>query len=459
MAQHPLKTSSGSGVPAADLEWLLRALSLFLEHAKNYCTGRKPRAGRAKPLIALPLLGSGAAGGRSASGQLIREMLPILYGFSAANNIDIALCTVERTQWAVMQLERARFDKQTQGWVWSSLPVNLRQEAARLAEYARNDQLVLFLGAGCSVGAGLPSWGKLLETLALRAQMPADEVQALKSLNFLDQARLIALRLGGTDSLARAIATECNSPVFSLVHALLASLPVKECVTTNYDPCFELASALPPLSFQPAPKMSVLPWDRTTNCDRWLLKIHGCVNHPEDIVLTRSDYIRYETRRAALAGVVQALLITKHMLFVGFSLNDDNFHRCVDSVKRALDESSEKEIFGTALFLVKERFMSELWESDLRLLSMCDPPGAPAAKDWADSARLLEIFLDHVASLTVQPGHFFRDTKFAFCLEDVDIEFRDSLENYLEEVTAKFGSSPFVAMFKASIENAFGKRN
>jgi hypothetical protein len=39
------------------------------------------------------------------------------------------------------------------------------------------------------------------------------------------------------------------------------------------------------------------------------------------------DYLRYESRRAALAGIVQSLLITKHMLFIGFGLQDDNFHR------------------------------------------------------------------------------------------------------------------------------------
>ena len=31
----------------------------------------------------------------------------------------------------------------------------------------------------------------------------------------------------------------------------------------------------------------------------------------------REDYIRYHERRQALAGIVQAFLITKHMLFIG----------------------------------------------------------------------------------------------------------------------------------------------
>ncbi len=42
-----------------------------------------------------------------------------------------------------------------------------------------------------------------------------------------------------------------------------------------------------------------------------------------------------EIRECFAAGIVQALMMTKHMLFVGFSLQDDNFHRLFDSVQRA----------------------------------------------------------------------------------------------------------------------------
>ena len=47
--------------------------------------------------------------------------------------------------------------------------------------------------------------------------------------------------------------------------------------------------------------------------------MHGNINHKEDIVLSREHYMRYENRRSALHGIVQNLLITKKILFVGFS--------------------------------------------------------------------------------------------------------------------------------------------
>eukprot|EP01125_Pyxidicula_operculata_P005537 TRINITY_DN1956_c0_g2_i2.p2 TRINITY_DN1956_c0_g2~~TRINITY_DN1956_c0_g2_i2.p2 ORF type:complete len:307 (-),score=129.12 TRINITY_DN1956_c0_g2_i2:31-951(-) len=51
--------------------------------------------------------------------------------------------------------------------------------------------------------------------------------------------------------------------------------------------------------------------------------------------------MRYSTRRSALSGIVQSLLITRHMLFVGFSLKDDNFHRIIDEVRRSVRPDSE----------------------------------------------------------------------------------------------------------------------
>ncbi len=84
----------------------------------------------------------------------------------------------------------------------------------------------------------LPSWGELLDRLAKRC-MSGDDLNGLAALPFIDQARVIGERMGGTEHLAAAIAQECRSPVFSVSHALLASLPIKEVVTSNYDVLFE----------------------------------------------------------------------------------------------------------------------------------------------------------------------------------------------------------------------------
>ncbi len=63
-----------------------------------------------------------------------------------------------------------------------------------------------------------------------------------------------------------------------------------------------------------------------------------CVSLPKEIVITKQDYVDYESgRMKALAGLVQANLMTSHFLFVGFSLTDPNYLRIVKEVQQAID--------------------------------------------------------------------------------------------------------------------------
>lgn len=125
------------------------------------------------------------------------------------------------------------------------------------------------------MGAGLPGWEALLRKLAEETKMSAEEIAAMKvrsahsfalsapltinqELSLLDQARIVERRLGSAEALQKAIAEKlkafvmlCESiatllstcmsvssraylsahltrPCYSLAHALLAGLPVKE---------------------------------------------------------------------------------------------------------------------------------------------------------------------------------------------------------------------------------------
>jgi hypothetical protein len=170
-------------------------------------------------------------------------------------------------------------------------------------------------------------------------------------------------------------------------------------VTTNYDALFEDASAAADFPVRVLPKRP-RPGDR-----RWLLKMHGCMTQPESIVLTREDYLRYEERRAALTGIVEALLITRHMLFVGFGLADDNFHRIADAVRRVVHPpgiaETRREPFGTTLVLDRNPLQQELWEGDLIWATLAAPHSTtPDVSTIAEAARRLDIFLDCVLAKT-----------------------------------------------------------
>ncbi len=154
--------------------------------------------------------------------------------------------------------------------------------------------------------------------------------------------------------------------------------------------------------------------------------MHGCVNAPHDIVLTRQDYLRYAERSAALAGIVQAMLITRHMLFVGFSLDDDNFHRIVDAVRRALHGSS-RDALGSAVSLFANPLLEQLWGEDLSWVHLCDKPAPDAQTPVSAAARTFEIFLDCLSFHAAAPNYLL-NPRFGALLSPDEIALRDQLD-------------------------------
>ncbi len=365
--------------------------------------GSEPRNGRALPLLALPVVGAGYGGGAERAGEIVRKLLPVLYEFVERHPVDIALVMKDPAQYAAAQAVRTDLMGER---AWPELDRHLQQRVDILAGRALSGELVLFMGAGVSQAAGLPSWGGLLKRLA-GAELAQDPHFA--DLGPLDQARLIKRRLSPDRELGHTVAEHVRSDHYSLAHGLLAALPVREVVTTNYDTLFEAASRA---IGKPA---AVLPYDPADSSQRWLLKLHGCISRPNDIVLTREDYLRYDVGRAALAGLVQGLLITRHMLFVGFSLGDDNFHRIADEVRRAV----RREPFGTSLSVARNPLLRELWARDLDWVELGDLPR---------SARLLEIFLDRLAARTVATSDHLFDPRYEATLSEAEVRLRAELD-------------------------------
>jgi hypothetical protein len=157
-----------------------------------------------------------------------------------------------------------------------------------------------------------------------------------------------------------------------------------------------------------------------------LLKLHGCIRpeRRDDIVLTRADYLSLGEHRATLTGLVQALMVTRHMLFVGFGLGDDHLHAVVHDVRRALGRERPGKL-GTALVLENDRLLEELWRDDLDFVVMDRP--APQA------ARRLELFLDHLLLLSTTSDRHLFDPSFVGILSQQELRLADLLRNAFHE--------------------------
>ena len=249
-------------------------------------------------------------------------------------------------------------------------PKWLTPEVKNLADHARDGNLVLFVGAGVSMGAGLSSWSELIEGLAAEGRKANDKPldgERLLALDVRDQAAILANRLGEGRYREAVVERIGSTSRYALGHGLLASLGSMENVTTNYDTLFETALGGPE-------KCSVLPYAPVSRGKPWLLKLHGSVDKPDHIVLTRSEYLGLPERAGALFGILQAMLLTRHMLFVGYSLTDDSFHKVMHEVRRARSNTDSKANVGTTLLLTGDPLLEEMWESDLDFVAMSRAP-------------------------------------------------------------------------------------
>lgn len=417
------------------IEWFVAGAAEFLNAAANAITiaDRPPMFRRERSLLALPIVGTGQGGAAQRAGEVVQALLPELEtfvnrSFDGGREFDVALVCWDAPSYAAAQAERAR-----RGSWPTDLTPELRSEAESLARRALQGELALFLGAGVSMAAGLPSWHGLLERLAQYARLSSEECQALARIrNVLDQATIIERRLHEQNTRLGSVIKSVlgESPYYALSHALLAALPVREAITTNYDQLFDSAwSAIDPQG------LSIVPGTIKANTRRWLLKMHGCLSDPDRIVLTRASYARYDEQLPALTGIVQAFLITRHMLFIGFSLADDNFHRIVDAVRRLRLSTAAQDRFGTVLTLGHGGLAEVLWDRDLHHVRMNEKEESSGGSfPTAQAARRLEIFLDYLLASTRDTAHLLVGDRFDGVLTPGERQLRDALRRFVNEL-------------------------
>ena len=66
--------------------------------------------------------------------------------------------------------------------------------------------------------------------------------------------------------------------------------------------------------------------------------------------------------------------MTKHMLFVGYSLNDDSFHRVMHEVRQVVGNKPRQKL-GTALVLFRDPLLDRSWGDVLDIVPMMDALG------------------------------------------------------------------------------------
>lgn len=397
-----------------DYEAVIRRLTHALEDASRILSapGHAIAGGREVPLVAIPALGIGAGGHQHEKGKSIKVLMSTLHELAPQLGVDLALVTPDPAVFAAAQFAR-RDSTQAE-----TLPEPLETAAERLSQSARQGELALFLGAGVSIPAGLVSWNDLIKNLAgaITAEDSSTLVTeaAMEGLSATDQAELIE-RLDRDAFQDRVVELTSSARRPSLLHALTVGLDVKEVVTTNYDNLYETAARAARREVT-----AIMPWASAIGASRWILKLHGDIDHPASIVLTRRHMVRFDAANRPSAAILQSLFLTRHLLFIGTSFTDDNIIRLAHEVQAYREEHDDRSAgirnqwaaFGTVLDTAGDKVRARLWDDELTWVYHSD--------DTISRYRAVELLLDRVAQLASRDATWLLDPRFAGLLDGTD---------------------------------------
>jgi len=250
---------------------------------------------------------------------------------------------------------------------------------------------VLFIGSGLSIRyLGLPNWAGLLDVFAQQAlagtvDMPfaylrdkgkanrEEDIPELASLaglieerfnetwhtspDYADRRKILGPAVSaGASPFKLEVAAFTKNATFikndavSQEVALIRKLEhrnIASVITTNYDnlvrelfPTFKVFVGQDELLFNHSEGLAES------------YKIHGCCNKPTSLVLTRNDYKQFYSQNAYLTSKLVTCFWEHPIIFLGYSLNDDNIWRILSTITSSLNEDKLTEL-GTRLLFVE----------------------------------------------------------------------------------------------------------
>ena len=155
---------------------------------------------------------------------------------------------------------------------------------------------------------------------------------------YLDAAEVIVNALPVAD-FSQAIRNTFVQPKFghSPMHEAILKIDPKVVVTTNYDDIYDsyCRSGLAVNGYNVCRYYDAHLVADLRSPVRLVVKAHGCVADPTQIVLTRSQYFKERQKHPGFYRVLDALFLTNTILFVGYSLSDPDIQLVLENVNIA----------------------------------------------------------------------------------------------------------------------------
>ncbi len=227
----------------------------------------------------------------------------------------------------------------------ASIPEKLKQAYL-------NNKCAILVGAGASAGAGLPLWGKLLESMADAALahkvITAEKADQYKQLAKRPEKYLTVasglkedLRIYFDEFIESSFIAPKPTPT-ALHQAIVALDKLQFVLTTNYDTLIERAYRVnhpdvPVCTFKDTGEIQRRLWKR----DLFILKAHGdATKLANGIILTDADYRELLFRQRGYQSLLSSMFTLFTIVFVGASMTDPEIMLLLNYIADAFTPSS-----------------------------------------------------------------------------------------------------------------------
>ena len=220
-----------------------------------------------------------------------------------------------------------------------------------IIEKLNEERCVAFIGSGLSIGAGLPDFPSLMKKMIawcenknIKLPSKKDLNTSIREKNFPELAETLIEYMGTSryqEFLTETFRQADLKPTET--HKLLPQIPFSAILTTNYDKLIEGAYTAsdegrtpPTFTHLDKPELSKALQDNRF----YILKTHGDIDRVDSIILGKKQYRELLHNNNAYKIFLQHLLSSKTILFLGFSLTDQDLFSILDELRSAFRDNT-----------------------------------------------------------------------------------------------------------------------
>ena len=302
----------------------------------------------------------------------------------------------------------------------------------KIVESIKKSNCVFFIGAGISASCGLPSGNDLSKIIAKELDIP------IKSRNLPEIAEFYETEFNKHDLvelLRKNI--EIDIPDEKLtVYKIIKRLPINIILTTNYDSLLQNLSN----DYIVINRNSAI-WkidDRSKN----IIKIHGDLDFTDDLIITESDFFKYEDRYPNILSYLKYIFSSKLIVFLGFGLRDLNTTGILFWANKTLCSNSRNHY--AVLKYVDKNYKNVLKSRNIKVIKM------DAVKFLTEIAEKLNI--DLIAKEEILFNAFYKPDIINFGEEStINFKLNNNTNNSVQLLSYRFEAyynGVIIAMYK-----------